>query len=248
MEKEKKFNNNEIVGMQGYIPFNIMKGWINNNKIDSIFTYTQLTKFFKTYPIQLQQQILIDFGNSLIKEEDFYDMQTEMILKNLANKDNCYFEVSNISFIEYLVKNYPTIKIILHQNFTMFSDEKEILNVINAYKNNIVGIIITELNMCSKLKNITKYFLLTPKCCNLCQHFNFCINKEQQFTLDFSSKSAFGDCENIEHHTPDEIKKALSFIECNYPLIDYVICDTYDSNIMRLLEEQNIIKEIIKGA
>lgn len=233
----KKYN---LAGLQGHFPYNISYGWYNNIAKTDICLYEDFIGCLAGYQI-LSNHILLDFSNLLLEPSDFEDCLNELLATSFETYPNFYFEVADESFIDFLITHYPQIKLVLHQNYTMFHSEEEINALITKYSTNIQGIIITDINLCKTINNITKYYLFTFHKCLTCFHFKDCLLKDNRATLRYSESSCFNDCAQLEYKTYSEILEQHKMVQNleEQHLCDYCLLDT-PLQMRSLTTNQNI--------
>lgn len=240
--KNNFFINQNIVGVQGTFPFCIFNGWYNNIIGESLAIYDDLVDCVKNYGI-LNDIVLIDFGNIYLNELDFMDSYGKVILEEYGNNKHIFFEVADEIFIQYLVEHYPNIQLVLHQNYTNMNTKDNIKNLIDRYPNNIKGIVSMNLSMDLSFTNIKKFYLLPLTHCHECHHFNTCLQKDIEATLEYSAKSQFNSCEFRQLLNSQEILDLVKLIEKNN--YDYIIFDTIP--ITKQFEEYKIIENIFNN-
>lgn len=192
--KEDFFTSIDIEGIQGTYPFCIFNGGCNNIEYEEIALYRDLIDGLGRYGI-LGNKILLDFGNINLNKEDYVNTFGNLIIETFYSNSCFYFLISQEDFIEYLVKEYPNIQLILHHNYINFHTEQEVQKIVTKYHNNIKYIITTDLNECRNVKNVKKIYLLSLFNCQQCRHYETCINYDNNQTLNYSKLSILNTCE-----------------------------------------------------
>ena len=122
--------NNLFWGIETDLPFSIFNGRINNNRSQLFASYYDIINTINEYKEISNNMIIFDFGNCLLEKFDYEDCFGNIIFDEYANKQNAYFEIADINLINFLIKKYPAIQIILHENYTIFNSEQDIKEVI----------------------------------------------------------------------------------------------------------------------
>ena len=119
----------KIQFMSGNFPFNIWNGGLNN-VFDKGATYKDFLFYFnnnKDLPIRF------NFSNILADDLDFTDAMTNSILE-IFNTYNCFIEISNIPFMEYIQKKYSNYNFIFSKEADWIADfSPELINTILNY-------------------------------------------------------------------------------------------------------------------
>lgn len=232
----KKYNCN-FYGIEGAYDFSIFNGRINNNRRSSFVAYENIIDSIEFYNAISNNLAIIDFGNIMLNGTDYFDTFGEIVLEALAAKPNIYFEVSDINFIKYLIENYPEIKIILHENFTIFNSEESIQKVIDLYPN-IKGINITILNPCFNVKTSLKIGVLNLDSCFYCAQFPLCLKNEHQNILRYKEASIFNECLKKQFLSIDKLMDNLEMLLSITPNILFTgLADEQINNYMYIIEE-----------
>lgn len=236
---EKLIQKRDICGVSGTFPLSIFNGSYNNIYGEQICLYDNIKNILQNYSL-LSEMVIIDYGNPLLEPFDYYDLYNKIILEEYAHNSNCYFAVSKIDFIDYLIEKYPNINIILHQNYTREHTSEEIQKTIDNYTN-IKGIITSSFNICTKVKNIFKIYLLPIHTCEECLQYKKCLHRENVATLEFSGQSEFSLCSLRKLVNPDNIIGRIKFMKehCDYIMFDTVVCSN-------ALEEYTLIETVIE--
>jgi hypothetical protein len=216
----------EFAGVQGTYSFSYFNGSLNNIRGEKISLYPDFIAGAEAYKI-IDDMILLDYGNMNIVPADYKNCMAKVILEKFSTDSRFYWEVSVPEYIEYLVQTYPKIKIVLHQNYTMFHSVQDINSLISQYPNNIKGIITTDVNPCYGLKNknIFKCYLLSPMAiCHKCKNLKRCIKLENNNTLNFSEQSVFSSCPNCQ--TLKDVDTAIAEINYVKNNADYILFGT----------------------
>ena len=185
---------------------------------------------------------LFDFGNLLLDKYDYEDNYGKIIFEEYANKKNIFFEVADIDFIDFLINRYPSIQIILHENYTIFHDDKTIQNIIKKYPNNIKAINITILHLCENI-DIPKIGILNLDSCYYCPQFPLCLNTENRNILRYRKASAFNECTKKKMIDIDSIMENLSILLKNTDIILFNTIPALQKKIYLDLIEQFLKKE-----
>ena len=115
--------------MSGNFPFNIWNGGLNN-VFDKGAVYKDFLFYFnnnKDLPIRF------NFSNILADDLDFTDAMTNSILE-IFNTYNCFIEISNIPFMEYIQKKYSNYNFIFSKEADWIADfSPELINTILNY-------------------------------------------------------------------------------------------------------------------
>lgn len=210
-QKIINYYNNAFFGIEGAFDFSIFNGRINNNCKSDFVAYENIVNSIQSYQAISNNLTIIDFGNMMLEDTDYFDTFGEVVLEELAKKDNIYFEVSQPNFIEYLLKYYPDIKIILHENYTIFHSETEIQNLINKYPN-IKGINITILNPCLNVCVELKIGILNLDSCFYCRRFPLCLKNEHKNILRYRKASIFNECQRKKLINKDKLIENLKIL------------------------------------
>ena len=237
---QKLLQTKNISGVYGTFPFSIFNGSYNNIAHEHICMYDDMKKIVTDYGM-LADMIILDYGNSLIETFDFKDLYNQVILEEFAHKSNFYFAVTKIDFIEYLVEKYPTINIILHQNYTRSHPSENIQEIVDKYQN-IKGIITSSFNLCSKVTNVFKIYLTPIHGCEECIQYEKCLYHDNISTLEFSEKSQFAECSLRKYIHPESVVNRLNYIK---QYCDYIMFDTVVSQYQE--EEYIYIEEILSN-
>ena len=200
-------------GIETEIPFSIFTGRINNNNnfVGTFLSYDDIVKLSKCYNEILENMFVFDFGNLFLEEGDYENCLGDVIFTEFVNQKNVYFEIADINFIDFLVKKYPQIQIILHENYTIFYNDQQIQQLIDKYPNNIKAINITILHVCEEV-NIPKIGILNLDSCYYCPQFPLCLNKENKSVLRFRKASMFNECQKKKLINIDTAVKNLSLL------------------------------------
>lgn len=241
---EKNNYSNLFYGVEGNFAFSIYTGRANNNLGNDFMAYIDIVRSVELYQEISENMTIIDFSNTLLEETDYEDAMGEVILDEFADKDNVFFELSDIDFIDFLVNKYPKIQIILHENYTIFHSEEDIQNVIEKYPN-IKGINITILNLCQNI-NIKKIGVLNLDSCFYCPQYPLCLKREHRNILRYRKASSFNDCSRKKLIVLDNIIENLSILlkETNVILFGN-ITDNHLVDYLELIE--SILEEEKKG-
>lgn len=239
---ERLLKTKNICGVSGTFPFSIFNGSYNNMGKENVCVYENMHNAIEGYGGLLSNMIIIDYGNPFLETFDYKDLYNKVILEEFGEKPNIYFTISDLEFANYLIEHYPMIQLILHQNYTREHTFTEIQEVLNKYAN-IKGIITSSFNMCSKIKNVFKIYLLPLHNCEECTQYKKCVEYDNKATLEFSEKSQFSQCQMRELVFPEIIAKRIDFIKdsCDYIMFDTVIAQ-------KELEEYVLIEEVLKIA
>lgn len=240
--KKNFLTNKNLSGIQGNFPFSIFHGTYNNISMESLAVYEDIVDAVNNYEI-LNNMTLIDFGNPAIIPTDYYNCLGTVILDEYAHKENCYFEVALEDFIEFLVKEYPSIQLILHQNYTSTHSSKDIEKLIKKYSNNIKGIVVSALNECKSITNVMRFYLVPTSQCHRCSQYKKCLSLDHQAILDYSGKSQFQNCSSRELIYPENIAEIINY---GATISDYILFDTVVGATM--IEEYALIEQAIKMA
>lgn len=220
---DKLITKRNICGIQGTFPLSIYNGSYNNIYGEEICLYDKIATVFSDYGL-LSDMAILDYGNPFLEDTDYYDLYNRVILEEFAEKETHYFAVSQVKFIDFLISKYPKINIILHQNYTREHTSEEIQILIDKYPN-IKGIIISSFNLCTKVKNVFKIYLLPIHGCEECVHYHKCLKHDNYATLEFSGKSEFAECKWRKLIYPETIIERIHYVKdyCDYILFDTVI-------------------------
>lgn len=191
-------------GISTDLPFSIFNGKINNNINSNFIDYYTIKEILESYQEISENYAVFDFSSISVEEKDYENCFGAVVFEEYANKQNIYFELSDINFIDFLIKRYPNIQIILSENFTIFHTENEIQQVIDNYNKNILMINITFLNLCKNI-NIEKIGVLNLDSCFYCPQFPLCLNKEHKNILRFRRQSIFNDCDKKKFISLDNL-------------------------------------------
>jgi hypothetical protein len=228
-----------LCGIEGAFPFSIFYGAYNNISCENICLYDDMIPIIKDYGL-LADMLILDCGNPLLEDFDYYDLYNTVILDEYAEKNNVYFSVSQEGLIKFLIERYPKINLILHQNYTRENTSQDIQKLIDNYSN-IKGIITSSFNICSKVNNVFKIYLTPLHTCEECIHYKKCLSHDNQAILDYSQKSRFQNCvlRNLAH--PNNIVERINFIKdkCDYILFDTVVCHN-------ALAEYQLIEQVLE--
>lgn len=239
--KENNYQN-LFFGVEGDFAFSIFTGRVNNNCGNGFMCFEEARDCVAMYEEISDNMAIIDFSNTQLEDFDYWDSFGEVLLEEFADKKNIYFEVSDISFIDYLTKNYPNIQIILSENYTIFHTEEQIQNLINQFPLNIKYINITILNLCTNI-NIPKIGILNMDSCFYCPQFPLCLKRENINTLRYRTASSFNDCERKKMIVLKDIIKNLKTLlkETNiimFGTISIKQIDDYINLITSILAEE----------
>lgn len=221
-------NTVDFDGIQGTFPFCCFNGWLNNIGSQKIALYKNIVESIHFYS-KINEHILFDFGNLLLEETDYPNCMADVILKEYVDNKKAYFEIANLGLLDYLIQKYPTIQIVLHQNYTLFHTVEEINNLISKYPNNIQGVVVHSNFSIKDIKKISNnvkkfYFFSANMNCMKCKNLLKCIKVENQYVLDFSERSSFGNCQLYSVLKNKEI--ATQEIQNVSGVVDFVIFDT----------------------
>lgn len=235
---QKLLQKKDLTGVSGTFPFSIFNGSYNNMGKETVCLYDDMKKIFEDYGL-LTDMVVIDYGNLYLESYDYYDLYNQVVLDEFANNSNFYFSVSQIDFLEYLITKYPTINIILHQNYTRNHNTEEIQEIISKYPN-IKGIVISSFNICSKVNNVFKIYLTPIHGCEKCVQYERCLKHDNIATLEFSKKSQFAECPLRQLIHPQIVADRIQYIKqyCDYIMFDTVIN-------LKEEEEYSLIEQII---
>jgi hypothetical protein len=236
---KKLMKRKNICGISGTFPFSIFYGSYNNIPYEDICLHRDIVSITENYDL-LSDMIIIDYGNTLLELFDYYDLFNAVVLDEYANNDNFYFSVAQKGLIDFLIKKYPKINIILHQNYTRGNTSEVIQELINQYPNNIKGIVTSSFNICSKVENVFKIYLTPIHTCEECVHYVKCLNHDNNAVLEYSNKSRFNECKIRELANPQIIADRINHLKtkCDYIMFDTVAC-------ARQEEEYNIIEQVL---
>lgn len=215
-------------GVQGTYPFGIFYGWYNNINKEELAIYRDLLAILKDYGV-FANKVYLDMGNIILKDTDYYNCFETVILEAFAEKEDFYFEIADLNLIEFVINKFPNIQIILHQNYTMWHNESEILSVIEKWKDNIKAIIITDINPCFSVDNIRKIYLAHINKCGECKMLPKCLKADMEATLEYSTYSAFDNCLIYDYYTPEEVIDRI-IKNKNFYNFDTVLFDTQCMN------------------
>ena len=222
------YSKSEIVGVEGSVPFFIYNGNYNNIDSSEIFLYPdfkEIEQFYKPYV----DMFIFDCGNVLLEPKDKNNCLGNVIFTEYANNKHYYFTISNLDIAQYLIEQYPNIQLILHQNFTMFHDDKEILEAIKMLGKNLSYIIITNKNKCDTINFPKIYLLKYFNTCEKCSRYKYCIEQECLSALNYSSYSIFKDCKKkmlrSDTEMYEEIQKIKEIKDIEYIMFDTVLLD-----------------------
>lgn len=231
---------NIFYGIEGCFSFSIFNGKCNNNKTGMFVAYEDIVRSIRQYEEISDNFTIIDFGNKYLEPFDYEDAFGAVVLEEYADKTNVFFEVSDPNFIEYLTTVYPTIQLILHENYTMFHTEDEISKLIDKYPSNIKGIVITLFNLCPNLE-FPKIGLLNLDICYFCNQYPLCLKTESKNILRYRSHSQFNLCHKKTFLNFDNIilnlKELLKYTNIiNFSNISADNIDTYYQIIRKIFE------------
>ena len=186
-------------GVSGAYPYSIWKGDLNSNK-GKIMLYND----FLACDQNSGSSLMLDCSNLLLAEED-YDNTMMNIIMQLNETGSNFIETSNFNLINYIQKKYPNYKFI-------FSEKGDIINPLTE---EIIDTILDEelftylilpnrlkddINFLKKIKNKNKIIIpIGNRCLKQCKYYQNCLLAEQNFQLEYSSKTAYV-CENINKY------------------------------------------------
>lgn len=219
----KLLQEKNICGVSGTFPFSIFNGSYNNIGYEKVCLYDDMKDFYKNYGI-MANMVIIDCGNPLLESFDYFDLYNQVILQEFASKPNFYFSVTQEEFIDYLIEKYPTIQLILHQNYTRNHSSKEIQLLLNKYPN-IKGIIISSFNTCKDVKDVFKIYLTPLHGCEECAQYQKCLEYDHHSTLEYSIDSQFSKCSLRKLIYPEIIQQRIEYAKeyCDYIMFDTVV-------------------------
>ena len=240
----EEFPFKNIVGLEGDFCFNIFSGGPNNIYSSSLVVHEDVVQS----TTDKDKIYLINMANCLISSEKyFYDEFTTVVLDELSEKNNCYFEIGNINFGYYLIKNYPNIKIILHPNFFLKHKFDIGLNFINENPN-VKGIILNDIffseNQINQLPDhLWKIGLVSLSGCYYCKSYQGCLAKDLCAIFDYSNQTTFGSCSKFQTLAIDAIKKQIDSFEEKFG-IEYIFFEEIVGE--HQFEEYKIIEKMFE--
>ena len=240
---EDYFYDKDIIGLQGHFSFNICYGSYNNIDSEQLCLYSDIEQVLQDYG-SLSKFLMLDFGNIMLKESDYLDSFSRIILETFVDNKEVFFEVADEKFIKYLINKYPNIQIILHQNYTFFHSEEEIKKIIDLYPNNIKGIICNKDHSFMNI-SIKKYYLFSINNCYSCKYINRCIKQENENILDYSENSVFGNCKFVSYKHEKQIKEEIQELIESEENYEAILLDTIIIKYQEL--EMPLIEMTLKG-
>lgn len=185
----------KIQFMSGNFPFNIWNGGLNN-VFDKGATYKDFLFYFnnnKDLPIRF------NFSNILADDLDFTDAMTNSILE-IFNTYNCFIEISNIPFMEYIQKKYSNYNFIFSKEADWIADfSPELINTILNYNKFTLISLPTRFN--NNIKELELFnhpekleLTINPLCPNNCQFKESCAIQEHKMQLEYSESSQYREC------------------------------------------------------
>ena len=191
---EKHLFKQNIVGVSGSFPFGIFNGGYNNIKNSHLVLIHDIIQSIKSYGA-FSNMVVIDFGSLCLEETDFYDCFNTVVLEQYAASKNIYFSVASEPLVDFLIKNYPDIQLILHTNYVNFHSEQEVADILNRYPNNFHYLTITPNNECLNITNIQKIYSIPFTFCYCCPQYQKCIQMDNNYQLEYSIESQFRTCQ-----------------------------------------------------
>lgn len=174
--------------------------------------------------------IIIDFGNPLISEYDFLNRFAAIQFESFSERQNVFFAVGHLKFIDYIVEHYPSSKIILHHNLIdEISSIEEIEKLVKTHSN-IKGIISSDSNKLNAIDCAVKILYVPLYTCNQCNHWRKCKENEWKSILEFSVHSDFYKC---------KLYKEIPFSKENF-------CDISKDHMILLGEPQSEMENYIR--
>lgn len=222
--EDKQIN---ISGVYGSFFGSYFNGGINTTCVGPACLLQHMEGCVNEY--RMMDMIIIDFGNPLISEHDFLNRFAAIQFESFSEQNNIYFAVSHPKFIDYIINNYPSSKIILHHNFTdTISSIEEIEKLVKTYSN-IEGIISSDSTKLESVDCKIKILYTPLYTCKQCNHWHRCKENEWKSILNFSTKSDFYNC---------KLYKEIPFAKEDF-------CNINEDYIILLGEPQREIKTYI---
>lgn len=191
-----------------------------NGNINSNFGELCLERNF--YEICLSHPLLIryDFSNVLLEKNDYWDIHSNIILKNSENGSN-QIEISNLDLMQYIQDKYPQYTYVFSKNADLINPlNTEIINSINSSNNfiliNLPYYFNTEKELLESLINKNNIELIVGARCKCPkEQIQKCLLAENYHQLYFNKYSVFQDCAIENKYTDcneiyEEIKKLKS--------------------------------------
>lgn len=213
-----------ITGLEGSYPYCIFNGSPNNTRGVDLCVHKDILKSTKQ-----ERLYLINLSSVIIPEEKYYhDEFTKVILEDLMDRQNLYFEVADENFVKYLASNYPHIKLILHFNYFFNHETEDALNLIKNYPQikgvifNLKYINISDFNCLPK--NFIKIGYLPLFNCINCANYAQCHMKDMENIFNFSRNTIFETCSHFSLRVKEDIirDRQLFEKEVNYLLFETV--------------------------
>lgn len=177
--------------IRGNFPFSFWNGDKNTNIDKTILTYDDVINFMAKNMIPF----CIDISNlALTKEDILYDNHLKMILTLLANQGH-YIRLSNPEFIDLIKTNYTGYFYILSEYTSPYINYNDLgfTYIEQPFQLNVL-----------QNQNSDKRIIVTLR--HPCAHCSYeqylqCINKEQEYQINFSDKSILSNCNRLDYST-----------------------------------------------
>lgn len=192
--KEQLIHYFSIEYCYGAFPWSTWNGGYNTN-IGKAVLVPEMEHIFNS----TENTIRIDWSNCFLKEEDFYDIHENAVLKLLSNTGGVC-EISNIDLMNYIINYDKNIKFIISNNFQLlYPFSNNLIKIFSEQENidfisidNLSGLDIDNIDK-SKIEIIIK----NCKCEN--EIFLQCCKNEQINNYDFTKHSNFYNCPKAKH-------------------------------------------------
>lgn len=192
----------------GAFPWSIWNGGHNVHTEEAVLV-PQMQDLF----LQTNTPICIDWSNTLLQEQDIYDIHENATLRTLKYTGSAC-EVSDLAYMNYIQTQDKTLKIIISDKAQVFAPFNE--SIINTFceQESIELININSLNGydISKLSNKAK-IEITVGCCSKCPINTQlqCALLEQNNIYNYDGNSIYLNCKNIQ--------KPINYLDAIMPML-----------------------------
>lgn len=172
-----------IKGISGIFPFSFFSKTVNYNANSSICLYPNMRDVINEF--KKLDMILLNFDDENISPKDYYNNYLKIQFESFSEEPNIYFVIGDNNFLSYIIKTYPKAKIIITDN-------------IQNYSKNIYGLISDDINLLDSTNLPIKILKTNFYNCKFCNYFNKCQEIDLEAMKQYSKKSAFLECPNID--------------------------------------------------